>query len=130
MPVDSSGARFNFGTPNSAAAAGRNMVQDALIAPSAGGLGAVQDGSRADSLLNPNTQQINPLWYLLAIVILLGVLKFAMEHEKSGLDPKIVGIGVANFVVIGVMATLWIAVEKIIVNKWHVNGLTDLINLV
>lgn len=72
--------------------------------------------------------KINYLWYVLGIVIVLVALKYASEHERSGMDPKIAGIGVYNYVVIGTMAMLFIVTGKVILNKYPVKGLTEIFN--
>jgi len=72
--------------------------------------------------------KISTLWYLGSIVLLIVILKFAMEHEKSGMEPSFVGIGVYNFIAVGLMALLFIVLAKVIVNKWQVPGLTHVIN--
>ena len=76
------------------------------------------------------TPKTSTLWYVAGIVILLVILKYGSEHEKSGLEPKIVGIGVWNFATVGIMAILFILVIKTILNKYSVPGLTDIINAV
>ena len=74
------------------------------------------------------------LWYIAAVVVLLVIIKFASEHEKSGMDPSFVGIGVYNFIAVTFMAILGIWIVKIIANKYGptagpASGLTDLINM-
>lgn len=39
-------------------------------------------------------------------------------------------LGVKNFLMVGVMALLFIVMAKIIVNKYPVTGLTDVVNAV
>ena len=75
------------------------------------------------------TPKVNYLWYLLAIFLLLVLLKYASEHEKTDMQPAIAGIGVYNFVVIGIMAMLFSIVGKVIFNKYPVKGVTQLFNM-
>ena len=72
--------------------------------------------------------KVSTLWYLASIVLLIVILKFAMEHEKSGMEPSFVGIGVYNFIAVGLMALLFIILAKLITNKWQVPGLTHIVN--
>lgn len=44
------------------------------------------------------------------------------------LEMKDVRIGLYNFVVIGLMALIFIVVAKMVFNKWQVKGVTDLVN--
>jgi uncharacterized oligopeptide transporter (OPT) family protein len=79
------------------------------------------------------TPKASYMWYIAAVVVVLLIIKFASEHEKSGIDPQFVGIGVYNFVAVTFMAVLGIWVVKIIANKYGsatgpTSGLTDLIN--
>jgi hypothetical protein len=70
---------------------------------------------------------VSPFLWIGVVVVLLVIIKVAMEHEKSGLDPSILGVGTANFIVVGLMATLWIWFEKLIV-KWPIPGFTQMVN--
>jgi hypothetical protein len=74
--------------------------------------------------------QVNYLWYILAIFLLLVALKYASQHERSGMQPAIAGIGVYNYIVIGIMSMLFIITAKVILNKYQVKGLTTLVNMV
>ena len=67
-----------------------------------------------------------------AVLVLLLVLKFGMEHEKSGMEPHLLGIGVWNIMVVSIMAVLGISTTKIIVNKYAANykPLVDIVNMV
>ena len=67
---------------------------------------------------------------LLAVVVLVLVLKYAMQHEKSGMSPSFMGIGVYNFLAVGLMAELFIILSKVIVNKYSGKwpAMTTLIN--
>lgn len=71
----------------------------------------------------------NYLWYLLGIVLLLALLKYASEHEKSGMEPHLAGIGVWNFFVIGIMALLFLVAAKTVSSKWltGIPGLHDIV---
>lgn len=80
--------------------------------------------------VSPVAPKQSTLWYVGAIVVLIVALKFAMEHEKSGIQPSFVGIGAFNFAAIGLMAVLFIVVIKTIVNKYQIPGLTDVVNAV
>ena len=73
--------------------------------------------------------QINYLPYILGFVVLLVVLKIAVEHEKSGMDVSFVHVGVYNWVAVGLMAALFIIIIKTILNKYYVTGLTDIFNV-
>jgi len=72
----------------------------------------------------------NYLWYIAGVFVLLVILKIASEHERSGFNPGFMGVGFWNLAVVGIMATFWILIEKIILNKWHVTGLTEMVNAV
>lgn len=72
--------------------------------------------------------KVNYLWFILGIVIILAILKYASEHEKAAMEPKIVGVGVYNWVVVGILAMLFMLVTKTILNKYPIKGLTDIVN--
>lgn len=67
-----------------------------------------------------------------AVLALLLVLKFSMEHEKSGMEPHLLGIGVWNLIAVSTMAMLGIACQKIVVNKYlpGYKPLVDIVNMV
>jgi hypothetical protein len=46
------------------------------------------------------------------------------------LDLADVKPSVQSFVVVGLMAILFIALAKVVVNRWKIPGLTDLVNTV
>ena len=69
----------------------------------------------------------NYLLVMLGIVVLLIVLKYASEHEKSGMQPSLVGIGLWNWIVVTIMAVLGLATAKTLVMKYPVKGLTEVI---
>lgn len=71
--------------------------------------------------------QANYVYYLLGIIVLLAVLKYASEHEKSDMDPRIAGIGMYNFVVIGIMAMLFNVSAKVIFAKYPVKGISQIV---
>lgn len=73
--------------------------------------------------------KVSTIWYFFAVILLLIGLKFAVEHERTKMDFSFAGIGVYNFIVITIMALLGIITFKVILNKWQVPGLTDLINV-
>lgn len=75
------------------------------------------------------TPKVNYLWYFLGIFVLLVGMKYA-GHKASGAQPQLAGVGVYNFVVIGVMAMLFILTGKVIFNKYPIKGVTDLFNAV
>lgn len=78
--------------------------------------------------VSPAKEGPNRLWIVGAIVALIIILKYATEHEKAGMDTKLVGIGVWNFIAIGLMAMLFLVVMKTINNKYPIVGLSDVIN--
>lgn len=77
---------------------------------------------------NPVITASNPWITFVAIIVILCILKWAMEHEKSGMQPAFMGIGMYNFIAVTLMATLGILTEKAIVNKYPIKGVTNLIN--
>lgn len=92
-------------------------------------MGIPTSGIEDDALFESSqAPKVNYLWYILGVVILLAGLKYASEHEKSGMEPRIVGVGVYNWIVVGVLAMLFMLVGKTILNKYPVKGLTDLFN--
>jgi len=74
--------------------------------------------------------KVSTLWYLFAVILLIVAFKFAVEHEHSGMQLSFVGIGVWNFVAVGILSFLFIVLLKVVFNKYHVDGLTELINVV
>ena len=126
MPADNSGNAYAFdlrgiGSPL--------KVQDRLTAPLSLSGGSSIVSADAGMISLPD-ESVNPLWYLLAVFAFLVIARFATEHENSGIDPKFMSIGIYNFLAVGIMATLFIVVEKIIINKWPVKGFQQLVNAV
>jgi hypothetical protein len=77
---------------------------------------------------DPVVNKVNPLYVLGGIFVLLVILKVGSEHEKSGMEPHLLGVGVWNFVVIGIMALLFLVAGKAILNKYPIAGLTPIFN--
>jgi hypothetical protein len=121
MPITSQGKVYAFGTM-----AGM-QPQDLLTVP-----GEYMDEIAGNA--NPaqasmvETPRVNPLYVLGALVLLLVILKIASEHEKSGMEPHLMGIGVWNFIVVGILAVLFLVASKAILNKYPVSGLTQIVN--
>lgn len=83
-----------------------------------------QPNSASTSVQMPSA---NYTMYIIGIVVLLIVMKFASEHEKSKMDPKIVGIGVWNFMSVGILATLFLVGMKVIMAKYPIPGIAQII---
>lgn len=121
MPITQSGQVYAFGT-------GPGMQpQDMLSLPYDIDDIANQNVTQAPANV-PEVAKVNPLYILGGIVILLVLLKVGSQHEKSGMEPHLMGIGVWNFVVVGIMALLFLVAGKAILNKYPVPGLTTIIN--
>lgn len=99
---------------------------DSLVTVS-GGAGSLSTNALASSG-TPQLSGVSPFIWIGVVVGMLIAIKVAMEHEKSGIDPEILGVGTANFIVVGLLATLFIWFEKLILNKWPVTGLTQMVN--
>jgi hypothetical protein len=84
----------------------------------------------SQAILTPTAPQINYGWYLVGVIVLLVVLKYASQHERSEMQPALAGIGVWNFIVVGIMASLFIVVFKIGLNKYPITGLTQIANAI
>jgi hypothetical protein len=63
-------------------------------------------------------------------VLILFLLKFLSEHDRTELDPAHVHIGGYNLLAVGVTAVVFIVMFKVLFNRWHVPGLTELANFV
>lgn len=66
-------------------------------------------------------------YYFIGFIVLLAVMKYASEHEKAKMDPKILRIGVWNFFSVGILATFFIVGFKVILAKYPVAGLSQII---
>lgn len=121
MPVLGNGQTYAFNSGG-----GGMGVQDRLT-QGANALNNPVDAVGTNASVPVPEHRINYMWYLLGVFILLVVIKILSEHEKSKLNPSIMGIGVFNFVVIGIMAMLFMVVAKIIFNKYYVKGITELV---
>jgi hypothetical protein len=86
-------------------------------------------GEQEDSFIN-DKPEINYLWYILGIFIMLVVFKFATEHEKANMDTHLLGIGMWNMVAVGLLASFFILIEKVAFNKFYVKGLTEMVNAI
>ena len=126
MPVDTMGQQWGINTGSPGFSTAGQLTSSAYGPLQTGGTGAPV----ATLTTSQNTAPVSALWYLLGIFIILVVLKYASEHEKAGMDPKLLGVGVWNLVAVTLLATLGIATEKILLNKYPIKGLTDLINVV
>jgi hypothetical protein len=71
-----------------------------------------------------------PLWFYAGLIAILGAWKFIGEHENSNINPAHLHIGGYNLVGVTVTAIVGIVLLKMLVNRWQVPGLTQLINAV
>lgn len=120
-PVNLSGSRGGESVATTLSSYLRNPINDDNPVPVVG----------VPTALDPTTTPApkhSILWDLAAVVLLLVLLKFAIEHEKSGVDPAFVGIGVWNWVAVGLMAMTFLIIAKTLANKYSIPGLTHLIN--
>jgi hypothetical protein len=74
---------------------------------------------------SPDTVRSRFLWTVFAVFVLLVALRFATENDRFGEQPRLVGVGVYNLTVVGIKASLFIALMKLITVKYPVKGLTD-----
>lgn len=123
MPATNSGHAYAFDMTS-----GANALQNTLASPE-NLIGKVSDGQNTDVEMTTKAPAVNYLWYIFGIFILLVVFKFASESSKTSINPSFMGVGLWNFFTVGIMATLFIVVEKTILNKYRVTGLTDIVNL-
>jgi hypothetical protein len=127
MPTLADGRNWAFSTKPGTG------IQDQL--PNSAGSSAytrVVNGSLTNVSLDTSQEvanEPNKLWYLLAILALVIVLKFAMEHDKMGMEPSFIGIGVYNYLAIGLMSMLFIIPAKTLANIYYVPGLSEVISL-
>ena len=63
--------------------------------------------------------------YLLGFFVLLIVLGYAVKHEKSGMEPAHIDIGVWNWIAVGIMATTFIVLMKTIFTIHTVPGISE-----
>ena len=125
MPVTQSGIRYPFDlTPGQSGSMSLGTVDNVF------GYSGTSDNNTADVTVTPTNSNMSSIWYFLLVAAILVVIKFLVEHEKSGVQPVIMGVGVYNFIVITLIAILGIAGFKVIFNKYQVPGLTTLVNAV
>ena len=65
--------------------------------------------------------------YILGIVALLVVMHFASEHESMGLEPAHTRISVYNFFSVGIMSMFFIFGAKVIMAKYPVPGIAQIV---
>ena len=72
-----------------------------------------------------------PVSYLIGMILLLFVLKFLGDSDAlEAIQPAHLDIGGYNVLTVTVVAVVGIASLKLILNRWQVRGLTDLINFI
>jgi hypothetical protein len=128
MPVTTGGQAYAFDTSPGI------RFQDQLTNANAGInmlMGDTQVDAQATAGVGTTSAKTSAsIWITLVVVLgLLIVMKFSIEHEKSGMQPALMGIGIWNWVAVTIMATLGIVTEKALLNKWnYIPGLTDYVN--
>ena len=121
MPITTSGQTYAFGL-------GPGMQpQDILTTPQEF-IDEIAGGASPAPITQPVQSKVNPLYMLGAVVLLLIILKIGSEHEKAGMETHLMGIGVWNFIVVGILALLFLVSSRAILNKYPVQGLTTLVN--
>jgi hypothetical protein len=88
-----------------------------------GGNDAVQTSAAAT-----DKPKVNYLWYILGVAVFLVLIRIS-ESKIHGSQPAVLGVGIYNMVVVGTMALLWIVVVKVILNKYHVSGLSEIASI-
>jgi hypothetical protein len=121
MPVTQSGQVYAFGT-------GPGMQPQDLLSVPDGFMDEIAGTASPAQVASPTENKVNPLYVLGGIFLLLVLAKVGSEHEKSGMQPHLMGVGVWNFVVVGILAVLFLVSSKAILNKYPVPGLTQVIN--
>jgi hypothetical protein len=121
MPITTSGEVYAFG-------AGPGMQPQDLLTVPRDFQEEIAGGGVPARVGEVETPKINPLYMLGAIVLLLVILKIASEHEKAGMETHLMGIGVWNFIVVGILALLFLVSSRAILNKYPVSGLTQIVN--
>jgi hypothetical protein len=102
-------------------------INDGLPTPNAvsGGTAALS-GTTTGSPTSKNNPQT--VYYLIAVLLILVALRYLTEHEKSRMDVHLVGIGVYNWLIVGLLAVTFEAASKAILNRYYVKGVTELFN--
>lgn len=93
---------------------------------SAAGYAQNSSGTQQTSTVAPATKVLT---YMAAVFVLLLIIKYASEHERSGFNPAFLGVGFYNLVTVTLMAVLGLSASKVILNKYYVPGLTELVTL-
>jgi hypothetical protein len=121
MPITTAGDVYAFGV-------GPGMQPQDLLSTPQGYMEEIAGGAASATIADPVESKINPLYMMGAVVLLLVLLKIGSEHEKAGMDTHLMGIGVWNFIVVGILALLFLVSSKAILNKYPVSGLTQIVN--
>ncbi len=121
MPITAQGDIYAFG-------AGPGMQPQDLLSIPADFTDEIAGGANRAPITQMEEPKINPLYMLGAIVLLLVILKIASEHEKAGMETHLMGIGVWNFLVVGILALLFLVAMRAIFNKYPVSGITQIVN--
>jgi len=105
-----------------------------------GGPGNVKDetsmsGARTGFLsgvMDSGGQQFlgQPLVWFIGLFAFLGLAKWFGEHPKTPINPEHVHVGGYNFFTVGVIAIVFIAASKLILNRYPVPGLYQVVNSV
>ncbi len=104
----------------------KSLTLPSMVQSDIGGgiFGVTGDTSQSSSV----SGGMSTLWWLFGAVVLLIGVKFAVEHEKSPMQVHFASIGVYNYMVVGLMALLFIVPLKAILNKYPIKGLTQFVN--
>ena len=121
MPITAQGDIYAFGV-------GPGMQPQDLLSTPQEFIDEIAGGATPANVTQPAEPKINPLYMLGAIVLLLVILKVGSEHEKAGMETHLMGIGVWNFIVVGILALLFLVSSRAILNKYPVQGLTQIVN--
>jgi hypothetical protein len=100
-------------------------VTDAVVVAGNANMDTAQPGGQP-TLSTSSTGSNQVLYVFAGFFIFLLLLKYASEHEKAGMDPRILGIGVWNFVTVGTLAMFWFVLWKVIVNKYSASWLAPI----
>lgn len=129
MPVTTSGDVYPFG------AGVFSGLQDSLTIAGSSNLNNLPMGVHADAgyiTAAPTTRTPNYLAWIGGFFLVIVALHFIQRHEKVGIEGKLTGINLHNWVVNGILVMSFLIAVKILVNKYlsNVKGLSDLVNMV
>ena len=107
-----------------------NAAGIGVITRPTAGTGSVPNAGTGVTPTLSGTDTPSPVTVLIGMIILLVLLKFIGEHDKTAIKPAHISIGGYNLLAVTITAMIGITLMKLVFIRWNVPGVSPLVKFV